>query len=113
MKGLVKMKCNRFLIYGWKTKKAMETSKPPKILVSAPAPVKKDWIISHGEFCGGNIKSNVGIKYIGSYEGEAMFEDAGIEIEFICEKCKNSGGYALPRTVPELTEFLDNIIKEM
>lgn len=114
------MKCNRYAIYGWKTKKGM--NKPPKVLGSfgnlatmegmSDKPIP---LMSHAEICNGEIESNVHIEYMGSYEGEALFQDAGIEAEFKCKKCgwNYAGSNGLPVYVDDLNKFLTEVISKL
>jgi hypothetical protein len=94
--------------------------KPPKILVSTITSVPKEWVIthiskffSHTEVCDGEIKSNIKIEYVGNYEHEASFDDAGIEINFICNKCGSSHYSNLPSNLDELNEFLTQVIYKL
>jgi hypothetical protein len=109
------MKCNRILIYGWKSKYSIKNK--PRILVSIVNPEKlnpdifKTWIISHQEVCDGQIESQIELEFI-PYMGGS---DANIEVRFVCNKCKcnHAGDNGLPSDIDLVNKFLTKVIKEM
>lgn len=112
------MKCNKYAIYGWKSKKSMiGGTVPSRIMGSIPALVDSDWLKKHlfafpdrVELCEGEIESQIELEYIPYYGGS----DANIEVRFRCKKCgyQYAGDNGLPYDVDSLNKYLTEIIKE-
>ena len=114
------MRCNRMVILGWKSKKSMDKKLPLKILGSfAPnfdpndSSYYRPPFIDHFEKCSGEIEANISVLYQGSYEGEPLFSDAGIDVKFKCKRCCYTYYPELPSSPEELNMFLTKIIKEI
>ena len=106
------MKCNNTIIIGWKTRASMNKNAPPKVLGFLPRwgttkhyPYRPPFV-DHEEKCGGNITPHIGIEYRGSYEVEALFGDAQINVEFKCDRCGCTNYPKLPNDVDSLNQFL-------
>lgn len=107
------------LVLGWKSSKASREKQKTKILASMDESMNDVWLTMHFPFmeskevCNGNIISNIHVEYMGSYEGEALYEDAGIAVEFKCERCGVTRFRNLPSYLDELNQYLTQHIKEL
>jgi hypothetical protein len=113
------MNCRNTIVWGWKTTRSMNSGKPAKIIASFPpsvnlsaAPPYIQKYIESSERCGGKIVANIDVGYVGNYEGEAMWEDAGVGIKFVCDRCKNTHFPELPKTIEDLNTFLTYAIEK-
>lgn len=112
------MKCTARLIY---YKKLTQTGKR-RLHASLPytfdadnflrslTPKQQSKLDLNAEMCGGKI-----IAEIGCHEEHGFGEDntwAELDINFICEECKQHYHPNLPRGVEELNDWLTEIIKE-
>jgi hypothetical protein len=111
------MKCNRYAIYGWKSKKSVDKF-PPIILGSFPDLISTKKSEEYGfkflseiRLCEGEIESQVELEWL-PYMGGA---DANIEVRFRCKNCEYefAGDNDLPYDVESLNKFLTKVIKEM
>jgi hypothetical protein len=110
------MKCNRYAIWGWKSRKSSENY-PPVVLGSFPdlihAKKSEEYgfkFLSKLELCEGEIISEIELEYIPYYGGA----NPNIEVRFVCNKCKyDHAGFGLPRDINSLNDFITEVISKL
>lgn len=111
------MRCNRKIVYGWKTHQSMKKYKS-KIIASLPfeanVNVLPDYIskfVERLEPCNGELESQIELEWI-PYMGGS---DAVVEVRIKCKKCGHefSGELGLPSDLDGVNKFLTEVISKL